>query len=77
MNLLPHESLENVANPAGIRLGVQEMTRFGMKEKEMEVIADLFKRCLIDGKYVGDQVKEFRGQFQDVHYSFDQSAEEV
>ena len=35
MNLLPHEPLENVANPAGIRLGVQEMTRFGMKEAEM------------------------------------------
>jgi glycine hydroxymethyltransferase len=53
------------------------MTRFGMKEKEMEVIAELFKKCLIDGKYVGDQVKEFRGHFQNVQYSFDQSAEEV
>jgi len=77
MNLLPHEPLENVANPAGIRLGVQEMTRFGMKEQEMEVIAELFKKCLIDGKYVGDEVKEFRAQFQNVQYSFDQSAEEV
>ncbi len=77
MNLLPHESLENVANPAGIRLGVQEMTRFGMKEPEMEVIAQLFKKCLIDGKYVGDEAKEFRGQFQNVQYSFDQSAVEV
>jgi glycine hydroxymethyltransferase len=77
MNLLPHEPLENVANPAGIRLGVQEMTRFGMKEQEMEVIAELFKKCLIDGKYVGDEVKGFRAQFQNVQYSFDQSAEEV
>jgi len=77
MNLLPHEPLENVANPAGIRLGVQEMTRFGMKEKEMEVIAEFFTRCLIGGKYVGDQVKEFRAQFQDVQYSFDQSTVEV
>jgi len=77
MNLLPHEPLENVTNPAGIRLGVQEMTRFGMKEKEMEVIADFLKKCLIDGKYVGEEVKEFRGQFQDVHYSFDRSAVEV
>jgi glycine hydroxymethyltransferase len=77
MNLLPNEPLENVANPAGIRLGVQEMTRFGMKEKEMEIIAEMFKDCLIDGKYVGDQVKELRGQFQDVKYSFDQFAVEV
>jgi len=36
MNLLPNEPLENVANPSGVRLGVQEMTRFGMKEAEME-----------------------------------------
>ena len=77
MNLLPHEPLENVANPAGIRLGVQEMTRFGMKEKEMEVIAGFLKKCLIDGKYVGEEVKEFRSQFQEVHYSFDQMTVEV
>ena len=30
MNLLPFEPLENVENPAGMRIGVQEMTRFGM-----------------------------------------------
>jgi glycine hydroxymethyltransferase len=77
MNLLPCESLENVTNPAGIRLGVQEMTRFGMKEKEMEVIAEFFEKCLIKGKYVGDQVKEFRSRFQEVYYSFDRSAVEV
>jgi glycine hydroxymethyltransferase len=77
MNLLPHEALENVTNPAGIRLGVQEMTRFGMKEKEMEVIADFFKKCLIDGKYIGEEVKEFRAQFQEVHFSFDRFAAEV
>jgi glycine hydroxymethyltransferase len=77
MNLLPHEPLENVANPAGIRLGVQEMTRFGMKEKEMEVIAEMFKKCLIDGKYVGDQVKDFRSRYQNVQYSFDQATVDV
>jgi glycine hydroxymethyltransferase len=71
MNLLPFESLDQVSNPAGIRLGVQEMTRFGMKEPEMEMIARLFKRCLIEGKYVGDEVTEFRQTFQEVHYSFD------
>ena len=77
MNLLPHEPLENVANPAGIRLGVQEMTRFGMKEAQMEVIAELFKKCLIDGKYVGEEAKELRAQYQQVHYSFDQSSVEI
>jgi glycine hydroxymethyltransferase len=71
MNLLPLESLDQVSNPAGIRLGVQEMTRFGMKEPEMEIIARLFKKCLIEGKYVGDEVIEFRKNFQKINYSFD------
>jgi len=71
MNLLPFDPLELVTNPSGIRIGVQEMTRFGMKEKEMEVIAEFFKRCLFDGEYVGDEVREFRRQYQVVHYSFD------
>jgi glycine hydroxymethyltransferase len=71
MNLLPSEPLEQVTNPAGIRLGVQEMTRFGMKEPEMEIIARLFKKCLIDGKYVGDEVIELRNNFRKIQYSFD------
>lgn len=71
MNLLPFEPLENVLNPAGIRIGVQEMTRFGMKEPEMAVIANFIKRILIDGKYVGDEVVEFRKGFQKVLYSYD------
>jgi glycine hydroxymethyltransferase len=71
MNLLPFEPLDRVTNPAGIRIGVQEMTRVGMKESEMERIADLFKRCLTDKKFVGDEVREFRAPYQRVHYSFD------
>lgn len=71
MNLLPFEPLENVLNPAGIRIGVQEMTRFGMKEPEMATIANFIKKILIDGKYVGDEVIEFRKGFQKVHYSYD------
>ena len=71
MNLLPFEPLDQVTNPAGVRLGAQEMTRFGMREPEMGVIADLFKKCLIEGKYVGDEVTEFRQQFQTIHYAFD------
>jgi glycine hydroxymethyltransferase len=71
MNLLPNEPLENSTNPAGIRLGVQEMTRVGMKEPEMQVIAGLFKKCLIEGKYVGEEVRELRRGFQKIQYSFD------
>ena len=70
-NLLPSDPLGKVTNPSGLRLGTQEMTRFGMKEKEMETVAEFFKRCLMDDEYVGDDVKEFRKKFQVVQYSFD------
>jgi glycine hydroxymethyltransferase len=75
MNLLPNEPLENATSPGGIRLGVQEMTRVGMKEAEMQLIAGLFKKCLLDGKYVGEEVRELRRAFQKVHYCFDELAQ--
>ena len=71
MNLLPFEPLDHATSPAGIRIGVQEMTRVGMKEPEMDRIADLFKRCLMEKKFVGDDVKEFRSNYREVGYSFD------
>ncbi len=71
MNLLPHDPLADVMNPGGIRVGVQEMTRFGMKEPEMPQLAKFMRRCLKDGKYVGDEVVEFRRNYQEVAYSFD------
>jgi len=75
MNLLPYEPLEKVQNPAGIRLGVQEMTRVGMKEQQIKDVAGLIEKCLIDGAYVGEEVKELRKDYQTVHYSFDDGAE--
>jgi glycine hydroxymethyltransferase len=71
MNLLPFEPLRNVTHPAGIRLGVQEMTRVGMKQAEMGRIADFFKEILFDKKNITDDVKEFRSGYQEVLYSFD------
>ncbi len=71
MNLLPHEPVSRHDNPAGIRIGVQEMTRFGMKEPEMEEIARLMRECVVEGKRVAEEVSRFRERFQAVHYSFD------
>ncbi len=74
MNLLPFESLAHHDNPAGIRIGTQEMTRVGMKEPEMEQIAQLMYDCLVQGKKVGDEVRKLRSRFQKVCYSFDDAA---
>ena len=74
-NLLPYDRPEDVKDPSGLRLGVQEMTRFGMGKDEMEEIARLFKRVLInreDPESVAKDVAEFRSNFLRVHYALDE-----
>ena len=64
----------NYFHPSGIRLGVSEITRLGMKESEMKEIAKLIKQVIIDKKNpkkILQQVKSFRKEFQKVHYCFD------
>ena len=74
MNMLPHEPLSNHDHPDGVRIGVQEMTRCGMKKDEMTKIAALMKECIIDKKSVKDEVNRFRGDYQEIKYSFDGNA---
>jgi glycine hydroxymethyltransferase len=71
MNMLPHEPLSAHDHPEGIRIGVQEMTRFGMGEDEMVRIAELIKECIIDKKLVKEEVNRFRSDYQCVKYSYD------
>ena len=77
MNVLPYEPLRNVTNPDGIRIGVQEVTRFGMKEQEMQVIARLIRECIIEGKEVREEVSRFRSSYTSVRYSFDEILKEL
>jgi glycine hydroxymethyltransferase len=72
MNMLPHEPLKAHDHPDGIRIGVQEMTRFGMGTVEMERIAELMKECIIDEKPVKEEVNRFRSEYQRVKYSYDE-----
>ncbi len=64
----------NYFHPGGIRLGVSEITRLGMKKSEMKEIASLIKQVVIDKKdpkKLLPKVKSFRKDFQKVHYCFD------
>ncbi len=70
-NLLPRDPPKAVKNPSGIRLGVQEMTRFGMQQPDLEEVARLMMECVADGKAVKDEVNRLRSRFQEVFYSFD------
>jgi glycine hydroxymethyltransferase len=66
----PHDATKN---PSGIRLGTQELTRWGMKESEMTVVADFFKKALIE-KRSADEIKkdttEFKKDFNKISYCF-------
>jgi len=65
-------------HPGGIRLGVAEVTRLGMKEDHMRVIANFIKRIVIDKEdpyIIREEVKKFRGEFRRVIYTFDNETE--
>ena len=62
-NMLPGDT--DARNPSGLRIGVQEMTRFGMKTADMAEVAGLMK-AVIENKDVKDQVTTLRSKFQEV-----------
>ncbi len=79
-NLLPWDIKEgrHFMHPGGIRMGVSEVTRLGMTEKEMTVIAEFVKRIVIDNQpieRVREDVAEFRKDYQRIHYCFENATE--
>lgn len=74
-NLLPWDSLKSTPNPSGIRIGVQEVTRLGMKEEEMEEIAELMDAVLRDKKSVDtvrSEVKAMKKDFCKIKFAFNE-----
>ncbi|OYT34557.1 serine hydroxymethyltransferase [Archaeoglobales archaeon ex4484_92] len=75
-NLLPWDDLRKVDNPSGIRIGVQEITRLGMKEGEMRQIAHLIDSAIREKKdlsKVREDVVDLKRNFNTIKYSFDES----
>jgi len=77
-NLLPYDikAGRHFEAPGGIRAGVSEVTRLGMREPEMVEIADLMTRIVVkgeDSRRVATDVAEFRKDFQRVQYAFESS----
>jgi glycine hydroxymethyltransferase len=75
-NLLPWDKKRgrDYKTPGGIRLGTSEMTRLGMKESEMDAIAEFMTRVVMKGedlKKVAADISEFRKDYQKVHYAFE------
>jgi len=69
---LPHDKSINdpsgFNDPSGIRMGVQEMTRYGMKEKDFETLAGYMAAVIKQNKIVTDDVIMFRAKFREMQY---------
>lgn len=59
---------ETFLESSGIRMGVQEMTRFGMKEKHFDELAGYLADVVIRSKKVKDAVKKYRQNFLEMGY---------
>ncbi len=73
-NLLPNDKPEDWDYPSGLRIGTIEVTRFGMKEREMETIADFIAEVVVRGsspEAVRSRVLDFRAGYQRLYYCFE------
>jgi glycine hydroxymethyltransferase len=72
-NLLPDDAPADWDRPSGLRIGTTEVTRLGMGTAEMDAIAGLFARVLVDQEdpeAVRRDAQELRAGFQAVGYCF-------
>jgi len=61
---------EGFTAAGALRLGVSEMTRFGMAEDDFRALASLLAEVVLRGADVAEQVKGLRGTFQDLRFCF-------
>ena len=64
---------EGFTASGSLRMGVSEMTRFGMKEPDFEKLAQLLYDVVKGKKSAKNQVITFRKSFQKLHFCFDRS----
>lgn len=65
---------ENFAASSGLRMGVAEMTRFGMMEDDFRELAGFVAEVLLRGRSVSDAVANFRSRFLEMRYCFSPQA---
>ncbi len=51
-----------------LRMGVQEMTRFGMREEDFGQLADYVTQVILHDRPLAGQVSEFRKRFTEMKY---------
>ncbi len=61
---------EGFTASGALRMGVSEMTRFGMAEKDFKTLAGLMADLIQKGSAVKDDIIKFRNHFMDMHFCF-------
>jgi len=64
----PHE--EGFTAAGALRLGVAEMTRFGMQEADFEPVAEMMADVVLRSRSVKEQAKALRQKFLDLKFCF-------
>jgi aminomethyltransferase len=64
---------EGFTASGALRMGVAEMTRFGMKEPDFQTLAELTHDVIVQNKPVKSQVTAFRKRFQEMQYCFSEN----
>jgi glycine hydroxymethyltransferase len=72
-NLLPYDNQHNHGDPSGLRIGFQDVTRRGFKEKDIERLCSLILD-VVKGKRTPAEVRKdvikLRQSFEDIKYGF-------
>jgi aminomethyltransferase len=65
---------EGFTAAGALRLGVQEMTRFGMGPADFRSLAQYISEVVIGGREIAAEVAAFRKGFTEMRYCFDEAA---
>ena len=68
---------EGFTATGALRMGVAEMTRFGMKETDFQELAELIHEVIVRDRSVRSKVTEFRNRFQEMQYCFSENEPRV
>ena len=63
---------ESFTASGSLRMGVAEMTRFGMVEQDFNYLAELIQAVIVRGKNVKQRVTNYRKRFLNMQYCFSQ-----
>jgi len=61
---------EGFTAAGALRMGVSEMTRFGMEEDDFRALASLIHDVVVNDSNVADQVKALRERFRELRFCF-------